>query len=200
MMHPHTELRFVNERIGYGVFATQDIPRGTITWARDALDRAFTTEQMAAMAPPYRAILDKYCFVGGDGTHILCWDIARFVNHSCAPTCLAPGYDFEVAVRDIKRGEELTDDYASLNLETDFDCDCRSAECRGTVRSDDALRLCERWDQQVANVFPRLRDLDQPLWTFVDEREKAAVTKALDAGARPESCRVHSLLLRAAAR
>lgn len=35
MIHPDTELRFINPEIGYGVFATQFIPRGTITWVRE---------------------------------------------------------------------------------------------------------------------------------------------------------------------
>ena len=117
MLHPATELRFIDERIGYGVFTTRPIPRGTITWARDALDRSFTREAIDAMEPPYRAILDKYTFVDASGLYVLCWDIARFVNHSCDPTCLAPGYDFEIAVRDVAAGEQLTDDYGSLNLE-----------------------------------------------------------------------------------
>ena len=193
MIHPDTELRLVNERIGHGVFATRDIPKGTITWVRDALDRAFTRDQVSAMEPPYRAILDKYCFVGADANYILCWDIARFVNHSCAPSCLAPGYDFEIAVRDIKSGEELTDDYGSLNLETEFECHCGASECRGVARPDDAVRLIERWDDQVEGVFHRLRDVDQPLWKFVKEQEE--VTRVLVSGARPASCRVHSLLL-----
>jgi hypothetical protein len=46
MLHPDTELRFVNRTIGYGVFATRMIPRGTITWVRDRLDQAFTPAQM----------------------------------------------------------------------------------------------------------------------------------------------------------
>ena len=96
MIHPDTELRLVDERIGYGVFATRRIPAGTITWIRDALDRGFTRQAIDAMEPAYRAILDKYTFVDAIGEHVLCWDIARFVNHSCDPTCLAPGYDFEV--------------------------------------------------------------------------------------------------------
>ena len=36
-------------RIGWGVFATKPIPRGTITWALDALDQRFTDEQIAAL-------------------------------------------------------------------------------------------------------------------------------------------------------
>jgi hypothetical protein len=37
MIHPWTELRFINDSIGYGVFATQFIPKGTIVWALDDL-------------------------------------------------------------------------------------------------------------------------------------------------------------------
>ena len=33
MIHPSTELRFINDEIGYGVVATRFIPKGTIVWA-----------------------------------------------------------------------------------------------------------------------------------------------------------------------
>jgi hypothetical protein len=113
MLHPHTELRFINDRIGYGVVATCLIPRGTITWVRDDLDRAFSAAQVAQMAPLYHAIVAKYCFVDARGNFILCWDLARYLNHACDPTCRSAGYDFELAMRDILPGEELTDDYGS---------------------------------------------------------------------------------------
>jgi len=32
MIHPDTELRLSNPRIGLGVFATHFIPKGTLTW------------------------------------------------------------------------------------------------------------------------------------------------------------------------
>ena len=31
MIHPDSELRFINPIIGYGLFATSVIPRGTLT-------------------------------------------------------------------------------------------------------------------------------------------------------------------------
>ncbi|MHC5084588.1 MAG: SET domain-containing protein, partial [Planctomycetota bacterium] len=34
MIHPDTELRKVNETIGYGVFATRHIPKGTILYVK----------------------------------------------------------------------------------------------------------------------------------------------------------------------
>ena len=44
MIHPHTELRFINEQMGFGVFATQFIPKGTIIWALDELDQILEAE------------------------------------------------------------------------------------------------------------------------------------------------------------
>jgi hypothetical protein len=37
MIHPHTQLQEINETIGYGVIATQVIPKGTIVWILDDL-------------------------------------------------------------------------------------------------------------------------------------------------------------------
>src|SRR5882762_139189 len=118
MIHPHTELRFAGPHIGWGVFATRPIPRGTITWALDALDQRFTDAQIAALPTAARQQLDIYSFINSHGLHVLCWDHARFVNHSCAANCLSVGYDFELAIRDIAAGEELTDDYGTFNLTT----------------------------------------------------------------------------------
>jgi uncharacterized protein len=49
MLHPHTELRFISETMGSGVFAARLIPKGTITWVRDDFDQAFTVEQVERM-------------------------------------------------------------------------------------------------------------------------------------------------------
>ena len=113
MIHPHTELRFINPELGFGVFATNLIPRGTLTWVRDDLDQVIEPERLAGLPPVYRDLLDKYTFRDEIGRHILCWDLGRFMNHSCAPSCLGPNSLYEVAVRDILPGEELTDDYAA---------------------------------------------------------------------------------------
>jgi hypothetical protein len=49
MIHPDTELRFINEKIGHGVVATKFIPKGTITWVLDKLDRVFTSIRTATL-------------------------------------------------------------------------------------------------------------------------------------------------------
>jgi hypothetical protein len=187
MIHPATELRYVNDTIGYGVFATRFIPRGTMTWVRDKLDQAFTASRMSAMDRSYWEILEKYSFVDRNGHAILCWDLARFVNHSCEANCLGAGYDFEIAVEDIEPGEELTDDYGTLNLAAPFACSCSARGCRRAVVPDDAARYADLWDRRVQGVFSLLPHVEQPLWRFVEE--KAEIELALKDPARLRSAR-----------
>jgi hypothetical protein len=187
MIHPHTELRFINEKIGYGVVATQMIPRGTITWVRDEFDQAFAATKIERMLPLYQELAAKYCFVDARGDYILCWDLARYLNHSCEPSCRSAGYDFELAVRDIAPGEELTDDYGSLNLEYDFVCFCQTPLCREKIRPDDLARYADSWDGIVAEPFRLIRTVSQPLWPLVKEK---AVVEAVLANRLPiASCR-----------
>jgi len=187
MIHPDTELRFINQQIGYGVIATRLIPRGTITWVRDDFDQTFSAAQVEGMTSPYRSIVAKYCFVDARGDFVLCWDLARYMNHSCAPSCRSAGYDFELAVRDIQPGEELTDDYGSLNLEYDFTCACGSSACRKQIQPGDLLRYAEKWDQSVADPFLLIPTLLQPLWPLV--KETAVIRSALAGETLIASCR-----------
>jgi hypothetical protein len=175
MLHPSTELRFVSESIGYGVVATALIPKGTITWVKDDLDQTFSAAAIEAMAAPYRQVLEKYTYVDREGLHVLCWDAARFLNHSCDPASRSPGYDFEIAVRDIRPGEELTDDYGSLNVTPGFEtCGCGAPACRRTIDPDDLLRYAEQWDAVLRGVVRLIPRLDQPLWFFVREKAELA--------------------------
>lgn len=189
MIHPHTELRFINPIIGFGVVATARIPRGTITWARDPLDIAISEARVRTLGPLYSATLDRFTFIDGAHQHIVCWDIARYVNHSCEPGCLAPGFDFEIAVRDIEAGEQLCDDYGTLNIVEPFECACESAACRGVIRPDDHVRLADEWDERVRAAFPCIASVDQALWPLVNRVEE--VEAALAERAPVPSCRVH---------
>ncbi|HSU49492.1 MAG TPA: SET domain-containing protein, partial [Segetibacter sp.] len=100
MIHPDTELSFINPQIGYGVVATRFIPMGTITWALDKLDRVFTQAEVDEMDGVYKEILNKYCYRDNQGDLVLCWDHSRYVNHSFNSNCITTAYNFEMAVRD----------------------------------------------------------------------------------------------------
>jgi hypothetical protein len=189
VIHPHTELRFVNATVGYGVFALRPIPRGSITWARDRFDQVFTPDQVASLGGIHGRILARYGYQDGRGDTVLCWDHGRYVNHSCEATCLSPGFDFEIAVRDIPAGGEITDDYGTLSPSETFECACGTPSCRGTVNPDDYLRMTAEWDRAVAGAFVHIREVEQPLWDLVRERDQIAML--LDARRPPPSGLIH---------
>ena len=47
------------------------------------------------------------------------------------------GGTIEIAVRDVAAGEEITCEYATLNLTEPMDCRCGASGCRRTIGSDD---------------------------------------------------------------
>jgi len=189
MIHPHTELRFISPEIGYGVVATEFIPRGTVTWVKDDLDQTFALDDVRQLPELFHDQLYKYSFIAPNGRLVLCWDLGRYVNHSCHANCLCAGYDFEVAVRDIAPGEELYDDYGALNLIEDFECRCGFEGCRQIIRPDDLLRYAEVWDGQVAAAFPLIPSVPQPMWPLV--KEKQQVEAVIAGKSAIASCRLN---------
>ena len=192
MIHPDTELRHISPRMGRGVVATRLIPRGTIVWAKDDLDQVISFKRFRKLPRDLRDQLDEYAYLDVGG-FVLCWDLARFVNHSCDPNCLAAGYDFEVAVRDIQPGEELTGDYGAMNPDSVFDCLCGLVSCRREILPDDLVTHAKLWDKRVKKAFARMRDVAQPLWPLVDAWEKKHVEKVLAGKRKMISCRENYL-------
>jgi uncharacterized protein len=168
MIHPDTELRFISDEVGYGVFATALIRRGTITGVRDDFDILLSRERFEQLDPPHRTLAEKYAYLDAEGVWVLCWDIAKYVNHSCHPNCLGGTEEFEVAVRDVPPREELRSDYATLNLDQDewLQCRCGARNCRGTVRPEDATALADEWAQTFQAAFALAETVAQPLEPF----------------------------------
>ena len=162
MIHPHTEIKFISDTVGYGVVATAFIPKGTITWALDKFDREFTPQEFKALDPLYKEILDTYAYKNNKGNLILCWDNGRFVNHSFKSNCLTTAYNFELAIRDIEAGEQLTDDYGYLNVDKPFKGIDEGTE-RKMVFPDDLLKYHEQWDAQLISAFKTFSKVEQPL-------------------------------------
>ena len=174
MIFPKTELKFISDEIGYGVVATEFIPKGTITWALDSLDREFTPAEVDSMSPMYQQILDFYTYRNGKGNHVLCWDLGRYVNHSFNSNCLTTAYDFEIAIRDIHPGEQLTDDYGYLNIAEPFEALDEGMD-RKIVYPDDLTRHHAEWDEKLREVFHLIPTLMQPLREIVSDETWAKV-------------------------
>ena len=178
MIHPHTELRFISPEVGHGVVATQFIPKGTITWVLDALDRTFTQEEVTQMEPLYKDIIDTYCYRNNLGNLVLCWDMGRFVNHSFDSNCLSTAYDFEIAIRDIHPGEQLTDDYGYLNIDAPFQGIDEGTD-RKIVYPDDILKFHSVWDAKISEAFTSINILEQPLRPVLRSQTRTTIDNVI---------------------
>jgi hypothetical protein len=168
MIHPHTEVKYINDVLGYGVFATKMIPAGTITWALDELDRVFSPAEFEKMSAVYQNILETYSFRNNNGNLVLCWDNGRFVNHSFKSNCLSTAYDFEIAIRNIYPGDQLTDDYGYLNISEPFR-GIDEGSRRKVVYPDDLRKYHSVWDKKILKVFDRIPKLKQDLKEIISE-------------------------------
>jgi hypothetical protein len=171
MIHQHTELRFVSDAIGYGVFATDDIPKGTITWVKDQLDRVVKKEDLKNLSEPNLDNLLKYTYRDRNGDFVFCWDLTRFINHSFVPNTMATSLNFEIAIKDICKGEEITNDYGTLNITEPFYCK-RPTISREVVRPDDLKYFFQEWDLQIEEASKYLFYVDQPLEKFLSIDQK----------------------------
>ena len=167
MLHPDTELRFVSPEIGYGIFATALIPKGTITWVKDELDRLIPEADLAKLSPANKENLLKYTYRNSKGDYFFCWDLTRYVNHSFEPNSMLTALGFEIAIKDIHPGEEMTNDYGTLNIIEPFKCANDPSHERQYVCPDDLARFHKIWDEQIAVAFPQLSKVPQPLDKFL---------------------------------
>lgn len=189
MIHPDTEIRFIDPVKGHGVFATRPIPRGTVTWALDPLDRILRPSDVETLPRPVLEDFHRYSFRDREGSYILCWDHGRFVNHSFRANCLTTAYEFEIAVRDIGVGEELTDDYGYLNLTEPFEPLPEKGSRRRQVRPDDLLHHWRGWDRKLREAFRHALAVEQPLWPLLSAEVQQKARAIAEGRSRMDSIR-----------
>ena len=133
------------DRNGKGLYATQDIKEGTriIDYVGKIITKKQTeeSERFDNSKPIYLFNLNNRYDLDGDVKS----NIARLINHSCSNNCDYEGKGLKlwvVAVRNIKKGEELTCDYG-FSYDSDykqFPCKCSSKNCVGYI-----VREGSRW-------------------------------------------------------
>lgn len=177
MIHPSTEIKHVSDVIGYGIFAKKFIPKGTIVYVKDSLEIEVDDEQYAKHSKPMQDVIEKYSYIDERGIRILSWDLGKYVNHNCNRNTISTGYGFEIAIRDIQAGEEITDEYGIFNLDFSFPCGCGATNCRGHIHPEDLDNLAPVWDVEIKNALKSLYSVEQPLLPLVEE----GIKKELDA-------------------
>ena len=130
---------------GRGLYAARNIKEGTkiINYKGKLITKKQTEEsdKYNNNKPIYLFTINKKYDLDGDFKY----NTARLINHSCNPNCEVYGTGLKVwvyAIRDIKKGEELTYDYGFGYDEyyKDFPCKCGSKNCVGYI-----VREGSRW-------------------------------------------------------
>ena len=110
---------------GLGVFAVAPIAQGTPVWRfAEGLDMAFDPAIVDGLPEHVRTFFSHYGYLDRNMRRIiLCFDDARFVNHSDTPNVATDyaqdPFGLDVALRDIAAGEELTMDYAGFEEQSE---------------------------------------------------------------------------------
>ncbi|MFA6391253.1 MAG: SET domain-containing protein-lysine N-methyltransferase [Patescibacteria group bacterium] len=107
-----------------GVFATKDFKKGEVVlpWQVNSI---LSMEEVKKLPASERHYIANYA--GGKYLHQQ--EPERYVNHSCDPNT-ETGEDCDIAVRDIKEGEEITSDYSKSKMLMHFECNCGAKNCR----------------------------------------------------------------------
>jgi uncharacterized protein len=188
MLHQSTELRFVNSEIGYGVFATELIPKGTIIAFQDPLDvevKPETFTSLYSINVEFRAIIEHFAYVNLEGYGVISWDNVKYTNHSCDFNTLPTGYMLSIAVKDIAEGEEITTDYGLLDGGYEYKegehmlCKCGSPNCRKEIPNADPKTCLHLWVSPTNEAFNCALDIKQPLLDFMDSKRKKNLIKSL---------------------
>ncbi len=173
MIHPDTKLIHINDVVGYGLFATAFIPKGTITYAKDPLELEVSPTQMQSFDKPLLDAIEKYSYKDERGYMIMSWDFGKYVNHSCDANTMSTGYGFEIAIKDIHIGDQLTDEYGIFNLEEDMICYCGASNCRKVIQPEDFDNYFDAWDKKIIPALEIMTLVPQPLEYLLEAKTKS---------------------------
>jgi uncharacterized protein len=182
MLHPDIRIGWKNDQVGYGLYASALIPVGTMVYVQDALDTLIPPDSPLLGDERYASHIDKYCVIDPLGNRIVCWDAAKYVNHCCHYNSLATAYGFEIAIREISSGEEVTDDYVAFNLEEDMPLSCHFDDCRKVLHPDDFELLAPTWDAQIKVALQSFQSASQPLLSYLPDHHLLALKDYLRTG------------------
>ena len=127
---------------GFGIFAKEKIEKGERVIVFGGY--VMTPEQFNSLSEKLKSFpfqIDNDLYFGLSKISEI--EEADYLNHSCDPTCGFDGEITVVAMQDIKKGEEITIDYAMCISSKDIEpmnCVCNSGICRKTITSDDWKR------------------------------------------------------------
>lgn len=152
---------------GKGTFADRDFTEGELILRNDITRlRRYSVREMEELIAQGKMRKEdcEHCDYIGHGRYVLDFSPLSYVNHSCEPNTWCEfrrlGKQELIALRQIRRGEELTYDY-SLQAVDSIDgrnpwtmrCRCGSRTCRKLIQGD-FFRLSRRIQKEKVLILP----------------------------------------------
>lgn len=111
-----------------GVFAARDFKKGEVVlkWKPKALKKS--------EAEKLKDSQKHYLHKTSNNKYYLIQPPERFVNHSCEANTQVKNSSCDVAIRDIKKSEEITSCYGKDALAL-FVCKCGSKNCKNVIKA-----------------------------------------------------------------
>lgn len=166
MLHTDVEVR-PSPIAGFGLFARQFIPKGTIVWWIDGSELLYAPEEYAKLPQEVQNV----CYENR-GVCIRSVEGGEYMNHSCDPNVGWLNDETYITLRDVQAEEELTYDYGTSDI-TDYAvqdkslgawaCACGASSCRQWITPRDCL------DEQ----FQERHKGFMPSWTveFIEQQK-----------------------------
>ena len=115
---------------GIGLFALNSIEIG-----ETILDWRETVKKLTPQEYEELPIVDKKIVSKINGELLYFTGFGRAINHSCNPNAKGEN-GFDIAIKRINPGDEITVDYVAENMPLlNFDCSCKSDNCRKLIKN-----------------------------------------------------------------
>jgi hypothetical protein len=143
---------------GLGAFAARDLSSGArvLEYLGQRISKAESLRRCAQRNPFIFALNEEFDLDGN-----VVWNPARYLNHSCRPSCdaeLIDGRVWIVAGHDVRAGEELTFNYGyDLEDYRDHPCHCGAPDCVGYIVAEEFFPMLRR--QQPGSGLQRLESI-----------------------------------------
>ncbi len=111
---------------GMGAFAARDFKKGETILKWDTSE-TLTEEQVKDLSNDDK----KYVYLI-DGKYTVQQVPARYINHSCDPNTAVINFS-DVAIKDIKKNDEITSDCSPSKVTETITCKCGSKKCKGII-------------------------------------------------------------------
>ena len=169
---------------GIGLFAGEPIPKGTIVFYYSSDDVYVSKREFPNLPDCQKEKLYKFGVEDEFGNWIAAEGDA---NHSCDANILSMFVDgryCDIAVKDIREGEEITIDYGLFysSFPWKISCRCGSPNCRKIVGSGIAVdcRTEKLWSSRISDAAALILHVKQPLFMRDDEpaREMTAALRS----------------------